>query len=251
MLSLPMCLGIALTDLKAAELLSNGSFADGQVAWARLGPQVTLSSAPDARPGVRALRVARRSQRNDGPVQDVLAPLLEVGSGRRLFSRFEVKADLPSSARALLEFRDDTDLRRVILAEKVIREAGVWGRIEGSTRVVWQGTLRQARLHFEVARVPEREYPDYCLTAVSLQLDTDGDGLSDDDERATGTDPARPIATRTECQTVGRRPMVLIPFAMTPGRMRMAMGSPTIRSTGLPPTRVPSPRFPENLPTQT
>jgi len=192
MLSLPMCLGIALTDLTAAELLNNGSFANGEVAWARLGSQVTLSSAPDARPGVRALRVARRSQRNDGPAQDVLAPLLQMGSRRRFLTRFEIKADRPSSARAWLEFRDDTDLKRVILAEKVIREAGVWRRIEGSTRVVWQGTLQQARLHFEVARVPEREYPDYCLAAVSLQLDTDGDGLSDDDERAIGTDPARP-----------------------------------------------------------
>ena len=154
-----------------------------------------LAGHPQLRTGRPSRRAcpsgARRSQRDDGPVQDVLAPLLEVGSGRRLITRFEVKADRPSSARALLEFRDDTDLKRIILAEKVLREAGVWSRIEGSTRVVWQGTLRQARLHFEVARVPEREYPDYCLAGVSLQLDTDGDGLSDDEERPSGTDPDR------------------------------------------------------------
>ncbi|MCR4413625.1 MAG: glycosyl hydrolase, partial [Thermoguttaceae bacterium] len=53
-------------------------------------------------------------------------------------------------------------------------------------------TSKQSRACCKVARVPEREFPDYCLAAVSLKLDTDGDGLSDDEEPATGTDPARP-----------------------------------------------------------
>lgn len=191
-LCVAMSLGLALGHLQAAELLRNGSFENGQAAWGRLGSRVILSSAPDAPPGLHALRVEGRSQRSDGPVQDVLTALREAGSGRRLVARLHVKLDQPASVRARIEFMDDTGLKRIILAEKVVREAGAWARIEGTAFISWQGSLREARLCFDVARVTEGEYPDYCLAGVSLQPDTDGDRLSDDEERTIGTDPARP-----------------------------------------------------------
>jgi mannan endo-1,4-beta-mannosidase len=134
---------------------------------------------------------ASRSQRSEGPTQDLLAQLRAAGSGQRFVTRFEIKVDRPASVRGRLELTDQTGHKRMILAEKVIRAAGAWTRIEGSTSVFWKGTLEGARLVFDVARTPERERPDYDLRAVSFQSDADGDRLSDGEERATGTDPNR------------------------------------------------------------
>ena len=182
------CIGFNLCGAVDGSLVRNGSFEDGISGWTVRGPRVTGSPVSDAREGSRALRVENRSGRFDGPAQDVLSALLAGGQGARYTSRLWIKLDAPASVRLRLQLSGAGGIRRLILAEKVIREAGEWTRVEGTLAASWSGALTAAEVSFDVAQLPESLFPSFIVDAVTVEPDADGDGLTDAEEAARKTD---------------------------------------------------------------
>ena len=173
----------------AGPLLQNGSFEEGLSGWIVRGSRVAATVVSDARDGTRALRVENRASRYDGPAQDVLAALREAGSRARYTSRLWIRLDAPASVRLRLQLTGADGTQRLILAERVIRAPGEWTRVEGTLAPVWTGTLASAEVSFDVAQLPESAYPSFTVDQVTVDPDSDGDGLTDSEEAAAKTDP--------------------------------------------------------------
>ncbi len=140
--------------------------------------------------GTNAMRISGRIALADGVLQDVKAGLLGLGSGAQFTSHAWLKLDAPASVRLRLQILDGTgQLRNLLLAERMILITNQWTRVEGVQTVAWTGTLSAAKLKFEVGLMVEGNFTSFYLDDVLLETDADGDGLTDSEEIAAGTNP--------------------------------------------------------------
>lgn len=138
-----------------------------------------------------SLRVTGRGTATDGPVQqqNVLAAL---ANGSTYVTRFQIKLDAPAQVRCLMFVASSIAQTPILLAEMVVRSdrVGQWIAVEGTSPVSWTGTPTAARMYFAVEQLypgtaPASAFPSYYLDDVFMELDNDGDGLSDAEETTT------------------------------------------------------------------
>lgn len=138
-----------------------------------------------------SLRVTGRGTATDGPVQqqNVLSALT---NGATYVVRYRIKLDAPAQVRCLMFVASSIAQTPVLLAETVVRSdrVGQWVSVEGSANVSWTGTATAARMYFAVEQlfpgtVPASAFPSYNLDDVFMELDNDGDGLSNTEETTT------------------------------------------------------------------
>mgnify|MGYP002631570027 CR=1 FL=1 len=173
----------------AKNLITNGTFDNALAGWIKFAPpSVSLSvlTQPDGNP---AAHMAKRSSLRYTLKQDILIPLSDaVAQGiERFTTRFDILTAAPCSVRCLLDLTTDTGNSRIILAERVLRVAGVQTEVRGTIPVFWTGTLTAASVSFEIGQSWETNYPDFTIDGISIESDRDGDGLTDSEE--TLTDP--------------------------------------------------------------
>jgi hypothetical protein len=161
-----------------------------QVSGTTPGLSVTRSSA-DVVSAPLALRVTGRGTATDGPVQqqNVLAALT---NGATYVTRFKIKLDAPAQVRCLLFLPSSIAQTPILLAETVVRSdrVGQWITVEGDALVTWTGVATSARMYFAVEQLypstaPVSAFPSYTLDDVFMELDNDGDGLSNAEETTT------------------------------------------------------------------
>lgn len=190
-----VCFIIALAPLLAASaapassnLVFNASFESGTNGWSNFGSAVRANSSP-GHTGTNALRLTSRAGLTDGVLQDVPSQLNAGGSGKPYTARAWLRLDAPASVRLRLQMSDGSGLRNVLLAERMITTTNQWMLVEGVQTLSWTGALNGAKLRFEVGLMVESNYPSFYLDDVLLEADTDGDGCTDSEEVAAGTNP--------------------------------------------------------------
>lgn len=191
---------LLLTSTAIAGPIQNGGF-DSNPAnlalispWQQNGTTVGLSvvkTAADFTTAPLSLRVTGRGTATDGPVQqsNVLAALT---NGSTYVVRFKIKLEAPAQVRCLLFVASSVAQTPILLAETVVRsdQVGQWITVGGSSPVSWTGTPTAARMYFAVEQLypstaPTSAFPAYNLDDVFMELDNDGDGLSNAEETTT------------------------------------------------------------------
>jgi hypothetical protein len=161
-----------------------------QVNGTTVGLSVTRTTS-DFTSSPLSLRVTGRGTATDGPVQqqNVLAAL---ANGSTYVVRFKIKLDAPAQVRCLMFVASSIAQTPILLAETVVRSdrVGQWITVEGSAPVSWTGTPSAARMYFAVEQLypstaPASAFPSYNLDDVFMELDNDGDGLSNAEETTT------------------------------------------------------------------
>lgn len=190
-ISTGLLLGALAASAVTNDLVRNGSFEAGLSNWTTLGAAARTTNSP-GHSGTNALRLTARGALQDGVTQDVLAGLLTNGSGTRYTTRAWVRADAPASVRVRLLFQESSQpAARIILAERMIQEneTNQWVLVEGTQPVNWSNTPTLGRLLLDVGQMVESNYVSYALDDLLMQPDADGDGLTDAEEIAAGTNP--------------------------------------------------------------
>ena len=182
----------------APVFVANGTFANAQ-SWAPYdkdtNTQVNLDFSATGASGLagdKGLRVTVRDNAAEGPKQDILFVLTNspAYNGSNFVTRFSVKLDAPASVRCFLQISsgpNDTTAPH-LLAEQVVRTSNQWVRIEGVRRVTWTNTPAKGYIFFQVEQygrsgsLAKTPLPDYTIDDVFMDIDTDGDGLSDAEE---------------------------------------------------------------------
>jgi hypothetical protein len=199
--------GFCACRLTAAEIVNNGSFESNQGAATLPAGWVVQSSAPGVavqvsnariKTGAWAVRVTGRTDRVEGIRQSVTAALGASGSGVRRVCRGWVWLDDFASVRLLLRYADSSGQKPdLLLAERIVRTPGQWVEVAGDSTITWTGTLQSAALVVEVMQlsrqsgpIAARLLPDYYVDGVTMDNDSDGDGIMDRDEAALGLSPA-------------------------------------------------------------
>jgi hypothetical protein len=151
----------------------------------------------DQRPGstgLWSLKVSPRDHHQDGMKQYIQSSLTASGNGRTYTTRVWVKIDpagADASVRCLLRCQDNgVPQIPIILAEAVITQPGTWVEVTGTACIQWVTSLTSAVLDFEVEQIhrgnPEpaapTSFPTYYLDDLTMETDTDGDGLFDSEE---------------------------------------------------------------------
>jgi Glycosyl hydrolase family 26/Carbohydrate binding domain/Bacterial TSP3 repeat len=205
-----LALACAATHASAA-FINNGSFTNGPQSWVTYDTdsntlvQVDFTATGESGlAGDRAARVTVRDNAVEGIKQDVLTALLSGPgyNGRTFLTRFSAKLDAPASVRCYLQLKsgqNDTS-PPWILAEQVVRATNQWVRLEGVRTIAWSATPIKGYLYFEVQQygrpgsLATTPLPDYEIDNVTMDLDDDGDGLSNAEEAqgSPATDPANP-----------------------------------------------------------
>lgn len=162
--------------------------------WQQNGSTVGLSitrTTSDFTSSPLSLRVTGRGAATDGPVQqqNVLSALT---NGATYVTRFKIKSDSQAQIRCLLFVASSIAQTPILMAETVVRSdrVGQWITVEGSAPVTWTGTPTAARMYFAVEQLypgtaPVSAFPSYNLDDVFMELDNDGDGLSNAEETTT------------------------------------------------------------------
>lgn len=191
-LGIVLALGVlAETAAASTNLAANASFESGLTNWANSGTAGRANSSP-GHSGTNALRLSARGGLADGVLQDVTTNLTANGSGTQFTARAWLKLDAPASVRLRLQMLDGNGSRNVLLAERMVTTTNQWLLVEGVQRIAWSGSLTAAKLKFEVGLMVEGNYPAFYLDDVLLEADSDGDGLTDSEEIAAGTNPNLP-----------------------------------------------------------
>ncbi|MEY4385373.1 MAG: hypothetical protein RLY20_656 [Verrucomicrobiota bacterium] len=186
--SLALALAFASGAAAATNLVNNGSFESGLTGWSNFGSAGRANSSP-GHTGTNALRLTSRAGLTDGVLQDLTTNLSAVGSVTQYTARAWLKLDAPASVRLRLQMLDGSGVRNVLLAERMITATNQWTLVAGVQTLTWTGTLSAAKLKFEVGLMVEGVFPSIYLDDVLLEADTDGDGLTDSEELASGTNP--------------------------------------------------------------
>lgn len=184
--------------------ISNGNFDSNpgnpasispwQVSGTTVGLSVTRVSSSFASSPL-SLRVTGRGTATDGPAQqqNVLANLT---NGATYVTRCKIRLDAPAQVRCLMFVGSSVTQTPLILAETVVRasQVGQWVSLQGIQIVAWTGTASSARMYFAVEQIfpngataPAGSYPSYYLDDITMDLDNDGDGMSNTEEAAAGT----------------------------------------------------------------
>ncbi|MBX7245950.1 MAG: carbohydrate binding domain-containing protein [Candidatus Sumerlaeaceae bacterium] len=182
-----MCL-VALSlapEVAHAELVTNGDFSGGMAGWFASGATVTVS-------GGKASITARTG--TDKSIRQSLSigPLLK---GKPFRARCDVGVATATMVRLTLIYTDGTSTIQQVLAERVIRQSQSPETLQGSFKLDWTTTIASPILFLnlghktrDVQALPGGGLsPDYTLDNISVDDDTDGDGISDSEEVALGT----------------------------------------------------------------
>jgi len=199
LLMVALMLGVAhFGNAQTPVFIRNGSFTNAQY-WQTNENDATTTVTLDYNAagesglaGDKALRISGNDNAIEGVKQDVIGVLTNSpGYNSRTFvTRFSINPAAPASVRCYLQLKTSpTDSQGPrILAEQVVRSSNQWVRVEGVHTVTWTGALAKAYIYFEVqqygrggslAAVP---LPVYSIDNVSMDLDDDGDGLSNAEE---------------------------------------------------------------------
>ena len=176
-----------LNNNNSFELISNGTFDNSLTGWVKNAPRSVPFAIQRQSDGNPTAGMANRKSLQHTLKQDILMPLSQAaGAGVRTFAtRFRIAPDAPCSVRCVLDLTDSTGSSHTVLAERVIRSGGAWADVRGTIPVNWNGTLAAAWVSFEVGQKWETEFPDFTLDDVSIESDTDADGLADSEETIT------------------------------------------------------------------
>jgi len=165
-------------------------------------PPTTLSAsliATDHRPGSLGLacfQISGRDHVQDGPKQNIASALTASGNGKTYTTRLWVKiasGGADASVRCLLRWIDGTTPQKpLILAEAVVTNSGSWVEVVGTTKLQWTTAIASATLEFEVEQLHKANtapfavtwFPPFLLDDITLDVDSDGDGLLDSEESA-------------------------------------------------------------------
>jgi len=176
-----------LINNNSFELISNGTFDNSLTGWVKNAPGSVPFAIRRQSDGNPTAGMANRKNLQHTLKQNILTPLSQAAdAGVRTFTtRFRIAPDAPCSVRCVLDLTDSTGSTHTILAERVIRSGGAWTEVRGTISVNWNGTLTAAWVSFEVGQKWENDYPDFTLDDVSIESDTDADGLTDSKETIT------------------------------------------------------------------
>jgi hypothetical protein len=187
--------GLALAGNAAAyttNLISNGSFEAGTNGWilTKLIPQNVFQIVSPGFAGANALLVSNRNNFAVAPQQDVTAQLALATNGAAWVTRFAVRVSAPTMVRAWLRVAADVSgtlvTNRFLLAERVVGTTNQWERLDGVRTTTWNGTLSNALFYTE-SGVNVDTNPITTFDAFEVLPDADGDGLSNEEELALGT----------------------------------------------------------------
>ena len=180
-------------------LIRNGSFESGTNGWNLPGP-AKYSVTNWSYGGANALLVTNRINFASAPQQDVTAQVALATNGSTWVTRLAVEVTAPTQVRAWLAVAADVSgalvTNRFILAELVVRATNQWERLAGVKTISWTGTLSNALFYTESGAKQEAPqpslnslgYPNTIFDAIEVLPDNDGDGLSNEEELALGTD---------------------------------------------------------------
>ena len=194
-----MLAGVINAPAYTTNLISNGSFEAGTNGWTffATATNAQFQTVSTAFAGAKALRVFSRLNFAEAPQQDVTAQLVLATNGATWATRLAVQVTAPTQVRAWLAVAADVSgtliTNRFILAERVVRTPNQWERLDGVKTVSWSGTLSNALFYTESGAKQEAPpaslaYPNTLFDAVEVLPDNDGDGLSNEEELALGTD---------------------------------------------------------------
>lgn len=181
---------VPVGNASATELVENGDFEDAMTAW-KTSSQVTNQISSDANQ-TNYLDVSDRSFALPGRVsQDFVAVGATLVSGTQYRLRFRMKVAAPAAVHVRLSVRSSDGGSAWTIAERAIVVANEWTTVSGLVAPVWSGTLRHAVLSFDVDQPVKGDLvprPSFSLDDVRMDVDEDGDWLSDDEETALSTD---------------------------------------------------------------
>lgn len=200
---LNLALALAFAGNAAAyttNLISNGSFESGTNGWILSGGASKYSLTNRAYQGTTAMLVTNRINFANSPQQDVTAQLALATNGSTWVTLLAVQVSAPTQVRAWLAVVADVSgtlvTNRFLLAERVVRFTNQWERLDGVRTTTWNGTLSNALFYTESGAKQEAPlpslnslgYPNTIFDAIEVLPDNDGDGLSNEEELALGTD---------------------------------------------------------------
>ncbi len=178
-----LVLGFAVGVVRG-DLVSNPSFESNYSSWSvpntNLG--VTYSIMTGGVDGVRYAVISNRVQGSDSPRQNITFNLATSSNGTRYSSRLWVQLGEPASVRCFIQFVDGTNSQKMIMAERMVETTGQWVEVRGRQTLSWQQVPSNAFCYCEVGYSTETNFPDFQLDGMALEVDTDGDGLSDLEE---------------------------------------------------------------------
>ena len=180
-LTIALALVAAASD---AALVANPSFESSFANWSV--PSTNLGVGYAIRTGgvdgVRFMAVSNRTQLSDAPRQNITTSLAASPNGTRYSSRFMAQVDAPASVRCFIQFVDGTNNVKFIMAERMVETTGQWVEVRSRQTVTWQGAPTNAFCFFEIGLMTDSNYPDCRIDGLAIEVDGDGDGLSDLEE---------------------------------------------------------------------
>lgn len=168
-----------------AELVTNGTFASGTTGWSVVGATANATSG--------AAVVSSRTGIDKGLGQ--LLSITPAMKGLSYRASCSVKTTSPTAVRMILSYTDGGTPVRRILAERVIRQTTAFEFVSDSFVLDWQSSITSPILLFEIGhRTRDVQslpggglFPDVTIDDVSIDDDTDRDGLTDAEELVYGT----------------------------------------------------------------
>lgn len=168
-----------------AELVSNGDFSAGVSGWSAAGASVSVLAGK--------ANVTARTGTDKGIRQ--LLSITPAVKGLQFRAKCDVVVSTATMVRMTLAYTDGTSAVQQVLAERVIRQATLPETVLGTFRLDWNTSIASPILYLnlghktrDVQSLPGGGLsPDYVLDNVSIDDDTDGDGLSNLEESTLGT----------------------------------------------------------------
>lgn len=176
-----------------AELLPDGNFTSGQGAWAVINGAAVNFTLGDA-------RVSARTDRSSGVGHNMMSILTPAMNGQSFTTRCTVTTTAPAPVRVFLKTTENGVGRTVVLAEEVVRDSNVAHTLRGVHTFDWAAFPTSAVIEvnigsdtFDDLLLPGGgSFPNYTIDNVSIDNDTDADGLTNLEENAIGTSISNP-----------------------------------------------------------
>lgn len=182
---------VLLTTVAAvtpAELVVGGDFAGGQGLF-------TITNGATADFSAGNAHVTARNAKSRGIGYNLLPHINAGMTGQTFTTRCKVTMASPAPVQILLRTIEGGVPKTYVLATQVIRDSGVTHELRGTTAFAWSAFPSQAIVEFNIGydtydvkfTPPGGVFPDYTVDDVSIEIDTDGDGLNDVEEGVIGT----------------------------------------------------------------
>lgn len=184
---LVLLFGVSIQHNAGAQLVANGNFSSGLTSWQVVGASaaVMLGSAV----------VTNRTGKDKGIGQNILPRLTASMKATTFTTRCRVSVSTATAVKLTLAITDTSGPRSLILAEQVFRDANTFHDLRGVRVIDWTSTASAAVLQVQIGHLTRDVqslpngglFPDYTIDDVSIEPDSDGDGLANSEEATVGT----------------------------------------------------------------